>query len=307
MILPSALPSPVHSIQDPLLEAARVRLSLKRDDLIHPQVSGNKWRKLLYNVDAAREAGHSTLLTFGGAYSNHIAATAAAGKEWGLKTIGLIRGEEHMPLNPTLRLASEQGMQLHYIGREAYRQKEEPLVLLELEERFGRFYYLPEGGSNALAVKGCAELIDEIDPQEYDFLAVACGTGATLAGIVAGLNRKRQALGFPVLKGGSFLKTAVDSLTEAYNGQVYHNYQLMTDYHVGGYAKWNPALVQFINDFKHRHGISLDPIYTGKLLYGLFDLVKKGWFKPGTRLLAIHTGGHQGIEGFNQRFGDLIV
>lgn len=303
----TAAPSPIEPILDPLLEAARVSLYLKRDDLLHPQVSGNKWRKLKHNLLAAGEAGHKTLLTFGGAYSNHIAATAAAGKACGFVTIGLIRGEEQLPLNPTLQLATEQGMQLFYVSREGYRQKEDVAVLQELEERFGAFYVIPEGGSNALAVKGCAELIEELDVKDYDFIALACGTGGTLAGVVAGLNRRQQALGFPVLKGGSFLKPAVDTLTEAYNGQTYQNFQLMTDYHVGGYAKWSPELIQFINDFKRRHGIPLDPVYTGKLLFGLYDLVKKGWFKPGTRLLAIHTGGLQGIEGFNQRFGELIV
>lgn len=298
--------SPVQAIQDPALTAAKVSLYLKRDDLIHPQLSGNKWRKLTHNLRAAKEAGHTTLLTFGGAYSNHIAATAAAGKAGGFSTIGLIRGEEQLPLNPTLRLATEQGMQLQYISREEYRHKEEEAMLQALQAQLGPFYYLPEGGSNALAVQGCAELVEELDIQQYDFIALACGTGGTLAGVVAGLNRKKQALGFPVLKGGSFLKTAVDTLTEAYNSQVYQNYQLMTDYHFGGYAKWTPELVQFINGFNNRHGILLDPIYTGKLLFGIFDLVKKGWFKPGSRLLAVHTGGLQGIEGFNERFGRQI-
>ena len=306
MLFSTAAPTPVDAIHDPLLQAAKVSLHLKRDDLIHPQISGNKWRKLKYNLIAAREAGLDTLLTFGGAYSNHIAATAAAGNSEGFSTIGLIRGEEHLPLNPTLQLANEQGMQLHYLPREEYRHKEEAEMLHGLQERFGAFYYVPEGGSNALAVRGCAELVEELDVPQYDFIAVACGTGGTLAGIVAGLNRRRQALGFPVLKGGSFLKAEIDGLTEAYHGQLYHNYQLITDYHFGGYAKWTPELIHFINEFKERHGVALDPVYTGKLLYGLFDLVKKRWFKPGTRLLAVHTGGLQGIRGFNERFGGLI-
>ena len=300
------LNAPVQKIEEAFLAAAKVSLYLKRDDLIHPSISGNKWRKIKYNVEAAQQAGHKTLLTFGGAYSNHIAATAAAGQAWGLATIGLIRGEQHLPLNPSLQLATEIGMELHYLSREEYRQKGEEEMLQALAQRFGAFYHVPEGGSNALAVKGCVELIDEIDVQAYDFICVACGTGGTLAGIVAGLNRRRQALGFPVLKGGSFLKAEVDQLTEAYNGQLYHNYQLITDYHFGGYAKWTAELIEFINNFKSQHGIPLDPIYTGKLLYGLYDLVKKGWFKPGTRLLAVHTGGLQGIKGFNERFGELI-
>ncbi len=306
MDLLTALPTPVEPIEDPLLQAARVSLHLKRDDLIHPHISGNKWRKLKYNLLAARAQQQKRVLTFGGAYSNHIAATAAAGKAFGFETIGIIRGEEQLPLNPTLAFAKAQGMQFHYLDRESYRKKEEGEIGELLHERFGLCYFVPEGGSNALAVKGSAELIAELDVQQYDFIAVACGTGGTLAGIVAGLNRRRQALGFPVLKGGSFLKADVDRLTEAYQGQSYHNYQLMTDYHFGGYAKWTPELIGFINEFRSRHGIALDPIYTGKLLYGIFDLVKRGWFKPGTRLLAVHTGGLQGIAGFNQRFGYLI-
>ncbi|MBW3544275.1 MAG: pyridoxal-phosphate dependent enzyme [Bacteroidetes bacterium] len=304
MNLLSAAPTPIQIIEDPLLQAAKVSLHLKRDDLLHQHISGNKWRKLKYNLLEAKLQEHKQLLTFGGAYSNHIAATAAAGKAFGIETIGIIRGEEQLPLNPTLQLASEQGMQLHYLDRETYRQKEEQLG--HLRGRFGDFYYVPEGGSNALAVKGCAEIVGELEVQAYDFIAVACGTGGTLAGIVAGLNRRRQALGFPVLKGGSFLKAEIDRLTEAYNGQLYHNYQLMPDYHFGGYAKWTPELVNFINDFKRWYAIALDPVYTGKLLYGIFDLVKRGWFKPGTRLLAVHTGGLQGIKGFNERFGDLV-
>ncbi|WP_224999792.1 1-aminocyclopropane-1-carboxylate deaminase/D-cysteine desulfhydrase [Cesiribacter sp. SM1] len=299
-------PTPIQHISDPRLEAAKVSLAIKRDDLIHPHISGNKWRKLKYNLQEAREQGQQTLLTFGGAYSNHIAATAAAGNDFGFKTIGLIRGEEHQPLNPTLQFASEQGMQLHYINRQDYRQRGEEETLAELQQRFGSFYYIPEGGSNALAVRGSAELVTELEVQQYDFIAVACGTGGTLAGIVTGLNRRRQALGFPVLKGGSFMKAEVDKLTQAYNGEVYHNYQLITDYHFGGYAKWTPELTRFINGFNSGHGVPLDPVYTGKLLFGIFDLVQKGWFKPGTRLLAIHTGGLQGIKGFNERFGDII-
>jgi 1-aminocyclopropane-1-carboxylate deaminase len=299
-------PSPIHPVNDPLLEAARISLHLKRDDLLHPHISGNKWRKLKYNLQAAREQGYNRLLTFGGAYSNHIAATAAAGREWGFQTIGIIRGEEHLPLNPTLQAARGQGMQLQYISREDYRHKEEESLLAELRSRWGDFYALPEGGSNALAVKGCTEIIEETDVQQYDFIALACGTGGTLAGVVAGLNRRRQALGFPVLKGGSFLKGEVDALTQAYQGELYHNFQFMTEYHFGGYAKWTPELIHFINLFRDKTGIPLDPIYTGKMMFGLYDLVKKGWFKPGTRLLAIHTGGLQGIKGFNERFGELI-
>lgn len=297
---------PIQPIKDPLLEKHKVQLFMKREDLLHPHISGNKWRKLKYNLQAARELGHEVLLTFGGAYSNHIAAVAAAGNEFGFRTLGIIRGEEHQPLNATLTFAQEQGMELRYIDRTTYKEKDRPEVVQQLKEQFGALYLIPEGGSNALAVQGCAEIVAGIDSNAYDYLCTACGTGGTLAGMVAGMNRRQQLLGFPVLKGGSFLKAEVDKLTKEYNGQLYHNYQLMTHYHFGGYAKWTPELLDFMNLFRDVTGIPLDPIYTGKMLFGIYDLVQKGFFKPGTRLLAIHTGGLQGIQGFRERFGDLL-
>ena len=298
--------APIQRIDDPRLEKHRVQLFIKREDQLHPHISGNKWRKLKYNLLAAQEEGHETLLTFGGAFSNHIVAVAAAGKEFGFQTIGIIRGEEHLPLNPTLSFAREQGMRVAYMDRSTYRDKDKPEVIEELTERFGPFYLLPEGGSNALAVKGCAEITEEIDKSAYDFICTSCGTGGTLAGLLAGMNRRGQVLGFPALKGGSFLKAEIDSLTKAYNGQLYHNYQLLTDYHFGGYAKGTPELLNFIRLFKDVSGIPLDPVYTGKMLFGLYDLVQKGFFKPGSRLLAIHTGGLQGIKGFKERFGVVL-
>lgn len=296
----------IQEVVNPLLKKHRIRFFVKREDLLHPHISGNKWRKLKYNLFAAMEQGQSTLLTFGGAYSNHIAAVASAGKDYGFRTIGIIRGEEHLPLNPTLSLAREQGMQFYYMDRARYREKGNPEVISQLKELFGPFYHIPEGGTNTEAVKGCAEITEDFETADFDYICAPCGTGGTLAGIVAGLNHRRQVLGFPVLKGGSFLKKEIDSLTEAYNGKIYHNFQLITDYHFKGYAKWTPELINFINIFHDTTGIPLDPVYTGKMFYGLNDLIGKGYFLPGRRILAIHTGGLQGIEGFNQKFGDLI-
>lgn len=302
----AAAKAPVQEVTNPLLKQNKIRLFVKREDLLHPHISGNKWRKLKYNLLAAKEQEHTTLLTFGGAFSNHIAAVAAAGKKYGFRTIGIIRGEEHFPLNPTLNFAQQQGMEFQYLNRSIYREKDSPTTLQQLKELFGPFYLLPEGGTNELAVKGSAEIINDIETADFDFICAPCGTGGTLAGIVAGLDHRRQVLGFPVLKGGSFLKKEVDRLTEAYNGKIYHNFQLITDYHFGGYAKWKPELINFINIFRDTTGIPLDPIYTGKMFYGLNDLIQKQYFLPGRRILAIHTGGLQGIEGFNQQFGDLI-
>lgn len=302
----TAATAPVQEVVNPLLKKHKIRFFVKREDLLHPHISGNKWRKLKYNLEDARQQEHTTLLTFGGAYSNHISAVAAAGKEFGFRTIGIIRGEEHFPLNPTLSFAREQGMQFQYMDRSMYREKNKPAVLSQLREIFGSFYLIPEGGTNAEAVKGCAEMINDFDTAGYDFICAPCGTGGTLAGIIAGLNHRRQVLGFPVLKGGSFLKKEIDGLTEAYNGKTYHNFQLITDYHFKGYAKWTPELINFINIYRDTTGIPLDPVYTGKMFYGLNDLISKNYFLPGRRILAIHTGGLQGIAGFNQKFGDLI-
>lgn len=298
--------APIQKVENPLYDQKKIQLFIKREDQLHPTISGNKWRKLKYNLLAAREQEHDTLLTFGGAYSNHIAAVAAAGHAFGFRTLGIIRGEEHLPLNPTLKSAQAHGMRFHYMDRSMYREKDSPALVAQLQELFGRFYLLPEGGSNPLSVKGCAEIIEEFETADFDFICAPCGTGGTLAGLVAGLNHRRQVLGFPAVKGGSFLKKEIDTLTQAYNDKVYHNFQLITDYHFKGYAKWTPELINFMRIFKDTTGIPLDPIYTGKMFFGLHDLILKNYFLPGRRILAIHTGGIQGIAGFNEQFGDLI-
>jgi 1-aminocyclopropane-1-carboxylate deaminase/D-cysteine desulfhydrase-like pyridoxal-dependent ACC family enzyme len=298
-------PSPVQEIRDDLFTEKNVRLFIKRDDLLHDQISGNKIRKLKYNLLQAHSEGHHTLLTFGGAYSNHIYAVAAAGEIYGFKTIGVIRGEPYPDLNPTLEFAISKGMHLHYISRAKYRNKYFAGSVSKLKDMFGQFYMIPEGGTNSLALKGCTEIIDEIDIP-YDFITSCCGTGGTLAGIIAGLNGNHHAVGFPVLKGGEYLRKEIQDYIKKYNEKVYLNWHLVTDYHFGGYAKYSKELVEFINEFKRRQGIPLDPIYTGKMMSGLYDLISKDVFKKGSRIIAVHTGGLQGIDGFNERFGNLI-
>ena len=294
--------APLQKLHDPLLEERGITLWIKREDLLHPHISGNKWRKLKYNLQAAQEQQKCTLLTFGGAYSNHIAATAAAGKAYGFKTIGIIRGEEHLPLNPTLNFATSCGMELHYISREKYRQKGEYAFLKELAEQFNDPYIIPEGGTNSLAVKGCAELVQDININ-YDYICCASGTGGTIAGIIAGLAGEKQVLGFPALKGGEFLQQEIEELVYNYSGQKYSNWQLVTDYHFGGYAKVKPELVAFIQQFQEQHQIPLEPIYTGKMMYGLYDLIKQDYFEKGSTIVAVHTGGLQGNAGFRERLG----
>jgi 1-aminocyclopropane-1-carboxylate deaminase len=294
--------APLQQLQHPLLQKHELTLWVKREDLLHPHISGNKWRKLKYNLQEVKAQGKETIVTFGGAYSNHIAATAAAGAEFGFKTIGIIRGEEHLPLNPTLAFATQQGMELHYISREAYRQKSEPDFLATLDEKYNQPYIVPEGGTNQLAVKGCAEILDDITI-DYDVICCASGTGGTIAGIIAGLKGQKQVLGFPALKGGDFLNDEIAQLVYNYSGENYRNWQLITDYHFGGYAKLKPELLEFILAFQEQHNIPLEPVYTGKLFFGLFDLISNGYFTKGTRIIAVHTGGLQGNAGFRERLG----
>jgi 1-aminocyclopropane-1-carboxylate deaminase len=282
-------------IESPLLDEKEVTLHIKREDTIHPFISGNKYRKLKYNLLEARNQGQATLLTFGGAFSNHIAAVACAGHEQGFKTIGVIRGEElegNWEGNPTLELAHKHGMQFHFVSRNAYRDKNEPDFLQQLKDTFGKFYLLPEGGTNELAVKGCAEILSE-DDSTFDYICSSVGTGGTLAGLINSTQPHQTVLGFPALK-GDFLKADISTFAQN------ERWQLVTDYHFGGYAKVTPELVQFINRFKKGTGIPLDPIYTGKLVFGIFELIKQDFFPKGTQILAIHTGGLQGITGMNQ-------
>lgn len=283
------LPSPVEELSDPRLDDRGVRLLLKRDDLIHPEIPGNKWRKLTHNLTAAEEQGHTALLTFGGAYSNHIRAVAAAGRACGLRTIGVIRGERTEPLNWSLRYAASRRMQLTYLDRETYRHKHEPGVIEGLRQRFGEFYLLPEGGSNALAVRGCAELPGEID-ERFDVICCSCGTGGTLAGIAAGLRPGQRALGFSALKGGQFLAGEVAELQRQARGAVTDNWTVNHEFHFGGFAKRTADLDDFIADFRGRHGLDLDWIYVAKMLYGVLTLVDHGHFAAGTTIVAVITG-----------------
>jgi 1-aminocyclopropane-1-carboxylate deaminase/D-cysteine desulfhydrase-like pyridoxal-dependent ACC family enzyme len=280
-------------------DRAGVGLYLKRDDLIGPQISGNKWRKLKYNLLEAHRQGHDTLLTFGGAYSNHLYAVAAAGRQFGFHTVGLVRGEETLPLNPTLAFARSCGMTLAYVPRDQYRHKTDANWLESLRERYGDFYLLPEGGSNALAVRGVAELVGEIDLPWTD-LCCPCGTGGTLAGLVAGAAGRGQVVGFAALKGGGFLRQEVGQLLREYEDvtgepvTAHTNWQVQTDYHFGGYARVQPPLLEFIRRFEGENGISIEQVYTAKMLYGIEDQLNGGGFARGTAVVALHTGGLQG-------------
>lgn len=267
---------------------------MKREDLIHPFVSGNKFRKLKYNLLQAKTENQFTLLTFGGAYSNHIAAVAYAGRENGFQTIGIIRGDEladKIASNPTLKFAQECGMQFNFISREDYRLKTEAAFLEQLEQKHGSFYLIPEGGTNALAIKGCEEILTHEDGI-FDYVACAIGTGGTISGIINSALPHQKILGFPALK-GDFLQDEIRNFVQN------DNWELILDYHFGGYGKVNTDLIDFINRFLEKTKIPLDPVYTGKMVFGIVDLIEKNYFPKNSKILLIHTGGLQGIQGMN--------
>ncbi|WP_225823319.1 1-aminocyclopropane-1-carboxylate deaminase/D-cysteine desulfhydrase [Streptomyces naphthomycinicus] len=283
------LPSPLREIRDDRFGRHGLRLLLKRDDLIHPDLIGNKWRKLVPNLAAARGRA---LVTFGGAYSNHLRATAAAGRLLGLPTTGVVRGQElaGRPLNPSLARCAADGMRLHFIDRSTYRRKNEPETLAGILRAAGAegAYVVPEGGSNAEAVRGCRALGTELRGRA-DVVAIACGTGGTLAGLAAGLGAGQRALGIPVLKGG-FLEADVQTLQERAFGARSGTWSLDDRFHCGGYARTTPGLDAFAQDFERRHGLLVERLYVAKLLYGLVTLAEEGAFARGTTIAAVVTG-----------------
>lgn len=276
-------------LRDDRLRDRGVQVWLKRDDLIHPEVPGNKWRKLKHNLVAAARQNHHALLTFGGAYSNHLRATAAAGHYGGFSTIGIVRGERCVPLNPSLADAARLGMRLSYMDRVTYRRKSDPDVIAALEGDFGPFYLVPEGGTNELAVRGCAEIPAEIE-QDFEVICCPCGTGGTLAGIAAGLGPGQRAVGFSALKGGEFLARDVAELQQRTFGACSGNWTMEYGFHFGGFARRPAGLGMFITDFRARHGLTLDWVYVAKMMYGLYALAERGTFEPGSRVIAVITG-----------------
>ena len=276
------------------LESSTIALTIKREDLIHPFISGNKYRKLKYNLAKAKEESQTKLLTFGGAFSNHIAAVAFAGKEFGFETIGIIRGEElinKIEENPTLQFAKNCGMKLYFISREEYRLKEDAPFIEDLKRKFGVFYNIPEGGTNELAIMGCEEILGNED-EIFDYICCSVGTGGTILGLINSAKPHQKVLGFPSLK-GDFLKEEIRKFAKN------DNWELISEYHFGGYGKVDPNLITFINSFYKENKIKLDPIYTGKMVFGVIDLIKKDYFPVNSKILMIHTGGIQGIQGMN--------
>lgn len=300
----TTFPIPYQTVDLPELREQNIRLVVKRLDKTHSEIQGNKWYKLKYNMEEALKQNHERVLTFGGAYSNHIHATAAAAKHLTLEAIGVIRGEEALPLNPTLADAQAAGMTLHYLSRSAYRKKDSPEIIADLRAAYGDFYLIPEGGTNALAIEGTKEILEEED-STYDFICTSVGTGGTMAGLLATAHTAQVVLGFSSLK-GDFMNHEIQLLLEKFNIDPTCGFQIINDYHFGGYGQHQPELVEFIHDFKRKTDIPLDPIYTGKMMFGLLDLIKKGKIPEGSQVLALHSGGLQGIRGFNLQHGTSL-
>ena len=282
-------PSLLTKIDEPLCAQFDIELWMKRDDQLHPVISGNKWRKLKFILDHALYSGADTIISMGGMYSNHLHALAYVGKALGLKTIAYIRGDNPDLLTPTLVDLKAWGMELKFISRTEYRQLRQYKGSLDLPGLKPQQYWLPEGGAQALALNGVAELVAEIEIA-YDYLCVPCGTGATLAGLIAATEDHVSLLGFAALKNASFLNTDVSTLLK----QSKSNWHINLDYHFGGFASTTPELLSFISAFEAKTTIQLEPVYTGKMMYALYDLISKGHFSTGQRIIAVHTGGLQG-------------
>lgn len=294
MMIDLPINSPLEEIFNPLFKLKEIELFIKRDDMIHPFISGNKWRKLKYILQEAVALQKQHLVTFGGAHSNHLLATACAAAKFGFSSTGIVRGE---PVDsPTIFLSKLFGMQLIFEDRESYLDKNGLFKKHFINNP--NAYFIDEGGSGSLGAKGCSELIDEL-PEVFDHIFCAAGTGTTAAGILSGissksLNSKMHVV--PVLKGADFLKQDIENLVKGLF------FEFHSAYHFGGYAKTNDELLRFIKDFTNSTGILIDPVYTGKLLFAIYDLISKDYFARGSRILMVHTGGTTGILGMADRF-----
>lgn len=281
-----------------------VRIFVKREDLTHPFVGGNKWRKLKYNLETFNQSGKSQILSFGGAWSNHIAALAELGALKEIPTIGVIRGEEPTRYSATLTRAKSKGMHLHFVSRSHYREKESDGFLEHLSVKYPDALVIPEGGSNLDGAKGCMEILSHEDEQ-FDVIACACGTGTTLAGVAASLSKGQEAWGFPIFKEGDYLAPAISKTIDELGGTE-GEWKLITDYHFGGYSKVTDELIGFMRDFYDRNQMALDPVYTAKLFFGVWSIAKQSEALRGKSILLIHTGGMQGLAGIEQRLGYSI-
>lgn len=291
--------SPLQPIINNLTKHHNVTLHIKRDDLIHPLISGNKWRKLKYNLIEAKQRNVRQLVSFGGAYSNHIHAFAAAGNIYDFNTVGIIRGEEDLE-NQTIADAKKFGMTIHYVTRAEYRQRHNPEYIEILQQKFPNAQIIPEGGTNTTALKGVSEILGELADHNPDYVCTPCGSGGTTAGLIVGAPLQTKVISIPVLKNANYLVDEINSLVRR-SGVSNNNWSFIDGYHFGGYAKIKPELIVFIEQFFKQTSIELEPIYSGKMFYGIYDLIRQGYFPAGSKIVAIHTGGLQGVNGLKQR------
>ncbi len=281
---------------------AEVEVGLVRLDQIGEGLSGNKWYKLKYNLQFALQHGYRRILSFGGAYSNHLHALAWAGNRIGLETVGIIRGEPEYGQNPTLTDAKRWGMQCVFVDRQTYRLRHDPEYLKSLQALYPDCWIVPEGGSNTLALQGCAEILNQNMLRDWqpDAVVLACGTGGTLAGLAAAYPDQRF-LGIPVLQNAGFLNNTIQALLDSRGQRTDAEWALDLGGAFGGYGKTTEELRAFMTEFQCLTGITLDGIYTSKMLLRLIQLVEAGRFQPGSKILALHTGGLQGNRGLKPR------
>jgi len=285
-------PSQIQEIKLNIYNPNNIKLYVKREDLIHNIVSGNKWRKLKYNFEYIKKNNTKTILTFGGAYSNHLHALSWLAKKNKINSIGLVRGEESSKINPTLSFCLQNKMKLYFLDRTTYRKsKYDNEVINNLKEKYKKIYILPEGGFNDFGIKGCEEIMDEV-PDDFNIIACSIGTGCTAIGIIKSLNINQNFLGFTSFKNSNFINQTIGGYINSNS-----NWKIKSDYNFGGFGKINIELKNFINYFESSYKIKLDPIYTSKLFFGLFDMISKNKFKKESRILVLHTGGLQGLQG----------
>ncbi|OUR78878.1 cysteine desulfhydrase [Colwellia psychrerythraea] len=291
----------LQKLEHPLFDKYNLDVRVKRDDLLHNIISGNKWRKLKYNLEQLKANDYQGALTFGGSYSNHIHAFAYACKQQNIPCIGVIRGEANYASNFTLSWARHWGMQCHFVDRKTYRRRFETSFIGELKALYPNYFVIPEGGSNSLAIPGVAEILTELNNQvDFDTLMTPVGSGGTLAGLISGdsaANQKQhKILGIAVLKQAEYLIDDIKCLLtdEAKN---HDNWQLLTNFHRGGYGKFSADDVKRIITFNQQTGVCFEPIYSGKMVLALLDLIVQGYFKQQERIVLLHTGGLQGLGG----------
>ncbi len=297
--------TPLERVRHPRIAERGLELYVKREDLLDPRLSGNKSHKLRLNLAAARARGCQRVVSFGGAYSNHLHALAWAGRQAGLQTVGVVRGELVQPLNATLRDAEEWGMQLVPVSRSEYRRRDDPDYVAAVSARYGGAYVIPEGGANALGVAGCSSWARQIREQcpDLDYLCVACGTGATLAGLIAGVGPGPRVLGFSALKGDAGVTQRVQEWLAGHSATA--QWDIIPQYHFGGFAKLDAALVTFMDGWHARTRIPLEPVYTAKMFFGILALAEAGYFVSGAKIVAVHSGGLQGLRGMQAKLRRL--